>query len=70
MYATGSVATAHWWSRITRTLAVELGGGVFRHTKQHVTDMADRSNTMVWHCRTIEMDGCRGTYEGAVRDVG
>jgi len=55
MYATGSVATAHWWSRIIRTLAVKLGGGVFRHTKQHVSDMTDRSDTMMWHYRMLEM---------------
>ena len=69
MHATGTVATAHWWSRITRAPAMKLGGSVFRHTKQHVSDMTDGSDTTVWHCRMLEMGACRGTYESAVSGV-
>ena len=66
MHTTGSVATAH---RITRAPAVKLGGRVFRHTKQHVSDMTKRSDAMVGHCRMLEMGACRGTYESAVCGV-
>lgn len=55
MCATGSVATAHRWSRVTRTHAMKLAGGVSCHTKQHVSGMTDGSNTMVWHCRILAM---------------
>ena len=63
MHATGSMAIAHRWSRITRTPAVKLGGSVFRHTKQHVSDMTDGSDAMMGHCRMLEMGARRGTYE-------
>lgn len=49
---------------------MKLGGGVFRHTKQHVSDVTDGPDTTVWHRRMLEMGACRGTYESAVCGVG
>ena len=34
---------------------MKLGGGVFRHTKQHVSDVTDGPDTTVWHRRMLEM---------------
>jgi hypothetical protein len=55
--ATGSLAAAHRWSGITRTLAMKLklGGGFLRHTIQHVSNMTDGSDTMMWHREMLEM---------------